>query len=407
MKLSNKLLILIFVLSLGPLIILGSINFNRMSELFSSNTYETLHIISESKEHHIFEYIKFLELRADILSTDVFIQESLRNFNSSNQTNTIELNKYLIHKKENDKLITHIGITDMNGKVIASDDLRDISVDHSAEEYIRNAKTIVWHFDAYFPTELKETVLQNISQMPVSKIIVDQKTGEKLGILFYHVRLADIEDILAGERMHASTSAHMEKIVVRQKIDVYLVNREGFLITKSKNSNKIFKEKVDIPPVKKCLENSKEYAGAYNSFNNKTVMGVSVCIPEHKWTLVVETPQEDVFAHLKIIKNDFLKVELIIIIISVILGMLFYYFFIHKNLKKLTNFVDEISAGNVDAKHNITSKDEFENLANHFDKLKETLSTHIKADISKIEIVKKEKKSNGDKTKKESGEKKK
>ncbi len=397
MKIFNKLLILVLILSIVPILVLSYINTGITEEHFLSSSYVTLNILADAKESHLLEYTNTLKARIDDFSTDNSIQQHVKLLieQPSNRTLAESLNGHLRYKISLDKQITHLGIAGMDGRVLADTDDDEVGLDFSNLEYVKNAKTYARYTPSYFPEELKNETVNSRLQITVYKIITDMNTEEQLGILFFSIDLQDISDVLSGERMEKSKNSAINgetnslEMAIRKEIDIYLVNGESLLITNSRHSSRILAEKINTLPVAKCVNEGKAYAGRYTSFANTTVLGASRCISPHSWTLIAETPEEKVIGLINRTNYTTIMLGLLAIIFSIVFGSLFYYFIVHINLQKLTEYIDDLTAGNIDAKHEIKSGDEFEDLANHFDNMSKVLSQHIKSEITEVKIQKK------------------
>ena len=86
----------------------------------------------------------------------------------------------------------------------------------------------------------------------------------------------------------------------RETWEVYLVNRDKIMLTKSRYIDGApFKQVVDTEPVRKIAEEGKEMAGMYRDYRGVSVVGASAYLPEYGWTLLAEMDEADAFARSK------------------------------------------------------------------------------------------------------------
>lgn len=88
----------------------------------------------------------------------------------------------------------------------------------------------------------------------------------------------------------------------RKTLDTYLVNREKLLITPSKYSNEVMKQRVETLPVVEAAA-GRETSGIYKNYLDVEVIGASMYFPSNGWTLCVERSTKEVFIPLAAMRN--------------------------------------------------------------------------------------------------------
>ncbi len=121
-----------------------------------------------------------------------------------------------------------------------------------------------------------------------------RETGAPLGIIANYYHLHELDKILSGE-FQIERGAVSGALGRRETLDIYLVNKEKLLITPSRFGGEVPKQRVETLPVLECAE-GREIASVYKNHLGSEVIGASMCIPVHGWTLIAEIGTAEAFA---------------------------------------------------------------------------------------------------------------
>ena len=155
------------------------------------------------------------------------------------------------------------------------------------------------------------------SSSPISSSVIKHDTDDFVGVLVVKISLEALGRITTDETGLGETG------------EVYLINRENYMITPSRFlKNTFLNQKIDSENAKNCFEHSDESTypiriGKYLDYRGVPVLGSNVYIPEKDWCLLVEINEEEA---LGMQRDRLMKNALIIIlalaIILVIIGFI-------------------------------------------------------------------------------------
>ena len=160
--------------------------------------------------------------------------------------------------------------------------------------------------------------------------------------------------------------------------DVYLINKDGYMITPSRFATDTFlKLKVDTIGSKDCLAHGatgfepghhKEIK-IYPDYRSVTVLGTHKYIPEMQWCLLAEKDKTEAIGGpvKKLIQTSVIAIMLIIIFV----GLAGYFISgrITKPIKKLQKATEEFEKGKFNRRVQIKTKDEMAQLGRAFNKM--------------------------------------
>ena len=383
------LFVIIFsIISFGVFyFLLGYSEINLKKQVF-----EDLTVLAEAEEGFIITFLEQIKGRAVDFSSDGLIRESVEKIITvKNQPQDIvnELNVHLRNNKQSiDPTILGILIIDTNGKVIASTDEREIGFDESVDEYFKNLSQTNLTYGSVYISDVFIASHFN-TRDPVLMVAAPLFTVDKsikLGYIMNEISLSEINKVLSGQKqieLGALTGTRGR----RTTLNIYLVNKDGLLITPSIYENEgLLKQQIDSPLVEACRR-KEETTSIYKNHLGIEVLGASMCLPTHGWTLVVGLSSEEAFSVISDLRKEVLISGSVLLVILIIIAVLFLYYFIIRNILNLKRGAKIIGAGNFDYEIKLESKDEFGDLANDFNimtrKLRE-LFGDIKASSLKI-----------------------
>ena len=377
MRIKTRLIILLLIFSILPAAFISFLLFENERAELQANALRNLKTIAEVKEAQILEFLNAKRGRTVDFSTDGFIRNSVRMINriGEKERKFIEggrLGEYLrTNKQVIDPDIIEIHILDLSGMVIASTDSSFIGFDESAEEYFKRG--------------LKGSYIQGVTEhvhsgkkhkfIPVAAPLV--LNGKTIGVIMngYSINLAN--DIISGQRSLALGALSTISVYELEAIDIYLVNRKGFLLTPSKKlpSAKVLEFMVDTFPAVSCLKNLREENGEWMDITGMRVWGASQCMKVSEgvvWTLVVEQDEYEALAPLRSARY---VVIFITLCVAAVAGFTSYAvaLSITRPIDALRKGARIIATGNLDHRIGWREQDELGELAKDFDRMAEDL----------------------------------
>lgn len=370
--LGSKLLVVFLLIGLLPLSIFGFLNIQSSKADLEKEITNKLLLLAEAKEGQVFTYLNSLELRTTDFSSDDFIRDGLKTIvNTGSKEAGAALSEYLIRNKQSlDPIIIGILVVDLNGKVVAATDEKEIGEDESDDSYFIEGKKGVFITELY---EMKHFGLDYI--FVVSTPLTDKVTKEPLGVLMNFFDPEKLRNILSGEFQIEKGAISGERGHTKT-LETYIVNREKKMLVYphrmgqgKKEHEAYYKEiVVDTPPVKKCLKDKQEISAVYFNYAQKEVIGASMCITQKGWTLVAEISIEEALVPIREMQ---LRLILIALLFAALVSGLALVFAeaIANPIKKLHRGAAIISGGDFGYRVNVKTGDELEQLAGEFNSM--------------------------------------
>lgn len=376
-KISTKLIILIIFLSVIPLLSVGYFTFNSYRNSLEKQILDDLILVAESQEGHLLTFIESIKGRAVDFASDGFIRDSVQEAidNPKNLTNIVNaLDRHLIVNKQSlDRDIYGINVINLNGEVIASTDNIEIGSNEKEDDYFINTLNLNYgnafvtdaHFSHHFASEERSIT----SSAPITNRI----TGEKIGIIVNYYRTSELDNLLTG-RQAIELGAISGLRGRRETLEIYLVNKDGLMISESRFLGKdvFLKQIVNTKPVGACITEEEEIAGVWPDYRGIRVFGASMCMPNFGWTLLVEIDEEEIFLPINKLRNTIRIIVFLIALIITILGIYFSRMLINP-LEEVIKVTEKISEGNLTVRVDVQSKDEIGILAHSFNRMTNNL----------------------------------
>lgn len=363
MKLANKIgLSILIVTSLCVFPAFTLLYFLARNNL-QNQIMEKLENMVESHADHIETYLDMLKSSIKQLSESVVLKDLLKSAASEDflQTGKLETVYRMQKIKELNSVIDEYLVLDKTGRVIASDNEKNIGVDKSMDAIFSGGQKGIYIKDAYYSKILKEPSLA------VSAPISDSQTKKFLGVLVAQIKLDDLNSFC------------FEKTGLGKTGELYIVNKDGFMITPSRFLKKNFlKQKVNT----ENMRQARLHTGRAHVLHPRTVispnyrgvlvLGTHAYIPEMRWYVLAEMDTKEAFAPLVALQRIFIILLLITFIIVWLAGFLIAKI-ITRALSRLHKGIEIIGSGNLDYKVGISTRDEIGQLSRAFDKMTENL----------------------------------
>ena len=371
MKIHRK--ILIVILSLVMFVGISSILISRniATNIIKQQTAYNLINITQSRAEHIKTFLNLERETVKQLSMSVVIEELL--LSEKEEENYFQkLDKVLTRLKYTAQIEEHtydIFVLDAKGTIIASSDEENIGKDKSDNSYFFKGKERVFIKDVYISSYKQRITIA------FSAPILTKEGSRFLGVVVLR---------LSPEELFRIT---IERTGLGQTGEVYLVNKDGYMITPSRFiDDVILKQTIDLKVVKALspAESSdilqKEEVGIIRDYRGIEVLTVHTEIPEMDWHLLAEIDIREAFAPVNQLTNALLLIFAIILLISILISSVTSST-ITRPLRRLHEGTEEITKGNLDYKVGTPSPDEVGQLSRAFDEM----TTNLKKSREELE----------------------
>jgi len=362
MKTANKIGLSFFAVTVFCAVTALSFLYFFASNNLRQSVEEKLESAAWSRAHHAETYLLMLKISVGQLSKSVVLENLLK---ASDRENLRESREFgpamtrLRRTKESNPSIYEFFLLDKAGKVVASSDEKSIGLDKSADAYFLGGHKEIFIKDAYYYEPL------GMPLMAVSAPFLDTQSGELLGVIVARVKLDDLWNITAEWTGLGKTG------------EIYLVNKEGFMITPSRFLKDTFlKQKVDTEGVRQAFLHRNmiphQEVSIYRDYRGEPVLGAHKYIPQMQWALLAEINVKEAFAPLAEL-NKILVVILLVVLLAAWLLSRRIARLIADPIRKLHEGIEIIGRGNFDYKVGTTTNDEVGQLSRAFDMMTENL----------------------------------
>jgi PAS domain S-box-containing protein len=332
----------------------------------------------QSRADHIETYLRMLTISVEQIAHRFSLENLLETAESENlnQNKTFEIVATRLKKtiEANSSLFEFV-LMDTTGRIIASSNEKNIGADKSTDVIFLGAQKKTYIKDAYDLGDKGRLIA-------VSTPIFDDATGSFLGVIAARVTLDELNSICA------------EKTGLGQTGEIYVVNKDGFMITPSRFLKDSFlKQKIDSVNLRLARlhtgrehvlqENGRIYI--YPDYRGEMVLGTHAYLPKMQWSILAKMDTQEAFAPLMTMLNFCILLLAVFLFFALLLGA-WLSRSMTKSLIKLHKGTEIIGSGNLDYKVGIDSKDEIGQLSRAFD----TMTGNLKATTTSIEKLNRE-----------------
>jgi PAS domain S-box-containing protein len=330
--------------------------------------YAHLETAAQSRVRHIEIYLKENKEKVEIIADSAVLANALQASKNkepySKEESIKEANLELQKVVGTEGDFYEIFVLNLDGKIVASTEERNIGLDRSSDAYFLGSREGVYIKDAYHSTTT------NTRTIAISAPILDDHTKECLGVLVALLDLTSLDQVACDRTGLGKTG------------EIFIVNKDGYMITPSRFKKDTFlKLKVDTENTRACLEDFKKFGSkphqyvpfTYTNYRGVKVLGIHGHIPQMTWGLLAEIDAKEAFAPLAKIKIVFVIVMILAPVGAWLIGI-FFSRIISKPLRKLQAGVKIIGRGNLDYKVGMDTKDEIGQLSQAFDQMSQDLA---------------------------------
>src|SRR3989338_8153324 len=347
LTLLQKTVFAVIVVAL-PLIITFLYNYKKNTEYIKGETLVDLANTELVYEGLIYQFFEKAENRVQDFSSDGYIRDGTQKILEGQKSSVETLSDYISRNKLIlDKTINAISIISLDGKVLTSTNISTIGNDFSSEEFFLRGKN---NISVAVSGNDTSGLIEIVASAPLKNI----STGMPIGVIVNSIHVLELSKVLEN---------------VMNTINVYLVDYNKKFITKPIfDRNILLNQKIDTLPINKCIKSNENFIGFYKDYRNVDVAGASVCLPEMKWVLLIETDANTILEHTKKIGRNILTTAFLV---AGIIGALFIAFYekVVKQIRKISVGAEKITGGNYNITIPIESGDEIGILSRSFNKM--------------------------------------
>lgn len=256
-------------------------------------------LVSGAIHTHLHTFTDSIKGRAIDFSSDGFIRDAageivsgpLRSRGSEarrgGSSAIRELNEHLTgNKMPLDPSIAGISIIDLKGKVIASTAAEEIGKNEFSDDYFIEALKLP-RKSAYISEVAKKDVHGETFVIAASAPLISRDGADLRGVIVLYYSNRKLNELLL---------ASVPTKIPYESFEIYLVNKDGFLIAASNPEfyGDFLKKKIETLPVKNCLE-SVETSGIYENYAGEKVVGSAFCFHHNNWIEITEVKEAEVF----------------------------------------------------------------------------------------------------------------
>jgi signal transduction histidine kinase len=278
-RLSRTLIVALSVFSLIPVAIAALFAITVLDHVVRRQTDTALTVAANLTQATILQLLDYLRGRTADVADDWYIKDTL----AAHRVGP-ELDRYLAvnrsHIPESDELF----VVDNGGRVVASSDAASLGRDDSRRQYFVAGRDGMY---VGHPARTEDGRVRWIVATP----ILDRHSGARLGVLANSVDKRVLSDVTTGRKLQSLGIADVSLRRGRTG-EVYLVDRDGFMLTESRFIDQaVLATRVDTPPVQLARRQGGHMLGNYTDYRGVPVTGASAVIPGLGWIVVAEVDQ--------------------------------------------------------------------------------------------------------------------
>jgi len=276
LSLSRTLVVGLALLVLVPVAIAALFATTLLDNVVRRQTESTLRVAANLTEATILEFLEYLKSRTLDVADDFYIQDALVAHRLGKELNR-DLSVSRSHIPESQELF----VLSNAGRVIASSEAASIGRDDSATDYFRDGRERVHVGDIVRDTAGRP-------QWIVAAPIVDRRSGARLAVLANRLDPHALSGFTTGRKLR-EFGVRDESLRRGRTGELYLVNRDGFMITESRFiDHTLLETRVATLPVRVATGDRSQVLGDYTDYRGVPVTGASAIIPPLGWVVVAE-----------------------------------------------------------------------------------------------------------------------
>jgi len=385
MTISKKLTFEFLAIAVISIFLVGLLIYTSTKDVLKTEILNKIHLIVEEKEEALttlletqLANLQYLAQEPEVVKLTIKMVNSTGNSSSQDQQKAFKQLKTLLTNFGDfyggpgiaGGTYADIMVADMNGYMWIGTYGPDEGGNEADTNWFRNGKKDIYLGDIEYNPTMRQ--ITQIAAMPIR-----DKQGKTVAVLQLETNIKAINIIMAHKSGLGNTG------------EIYIVNKDKFIITKSKFTTPDIKNRTDTFGINQAVETNEDVSlhSVYDNYRGISVIG-SVHIFAHSletknkkigdsfknlgWLLVGEIEKEEAFAPIAQLRNKIIFIGLIILLVVACISF-FISMSISKPLKKLSVATQYAGKGQWKKVEGITSKDELGELASSFNKMTEEL----------------------------------
>jgi len=368
LKLGQKLIVLLWIISVIPLLAVSIANYSYGKAQLEQKTIDALQAVTSSRASHINHSIQLRQEQAkefagaflprqlqETGSNDPqVIQEIQDDIMSTFQDLNLEPSTYYKNIDQRTD-IEIVSVWDVHGNIIASTDPtligRKMPID-----YIR----YVYERGTYF-VGFERNPLTNQNLIIILEEIRNAQSNEIVGAIALMIRAKVLDEITTSREGLGKSG------------ETYIIDKKLRMITQSRFiKDSILNIKVTTQGAQACFS-GKKAPKIYKNYMGVPVLGVQKYLPDEEWCLMSEIDATEALAPVRALRNRTLFIGGFLILIISVLA----YFASRKLIQpvlKLHEASQEVGKGNYQVEVQVDSKDEIGELSKAFNQMAKNLA---------------------------------
>ena len=305
-SLAYKIILFFSILILSVVSIIVAYTFIEAETIIETQITKDLTAIAEATEGQIFMFFEKTKTLSSSWSSDGIVRQTVEAIVKDGDRSAVgSLNDHLVKNKlPLDKSVVVADVLNKDMYVIASSDSKRIG---NLEEEHQEGKSLEDLISMQYGESMISSVRTEKEEdyhpdYPVFHALspIKSSAGDTLGFLLLHFASSELDKIVVGEWQVSQGALSGQEFIFNQKTsEMFLVNRDGFMITRSRfKEDSVLKQKVDNPATRACFDNNEEYEGSYVGYLGREVYVSTMCLVVYDTVLLTEIGTEEIFASL-------------------------------------------------------------------------------------------------------------
>lgn len=357
-------ILLAFIAVLLPIIIAFFLSLNSTRKHVETLIIDDLSSISEARAGELLLFFEIIRNRMIDFASDGVIRDEFERAVKKDLASDEVLSRYIIENKAPlAETFFRISVINTSGVTIASTKNAAIGTVQSDESFfVKGIEGVA--------ISMRERGLLGLPELAVATPVHSRSDGRLLGVIVGFVTIEKLEEVFMGAAPGLmEEEIEWKSLTSYKSLDIYLVNRDRLMLTKSPLALKPpLEQKVDTAPIESCFESGRDFSGFYSDYRGIEVAGSSICMLPYGWVFVTEVDSEEALHPVRDIQRyGFVTIIVTVVLISGLVA--FFYRVAVRQLKRLAVSSKEIAAGNYDIALPVESEDEIGVLTDSFNNM--------------------------------------
>lgn len=360
MDIRTKLVFALVAVSLGSMLVLGTITYMTVEDDLTERTLDQLDGLAEFKQETLVTILAGWHDRVSLVATRTQLRVELGTFNRTGSTEPADrIRRILADALGGSPTLEQLWVHDLDGALVASagpvGDVAEASLD------------LLSHGDAATGVVYAGVTFRDAASPTVSFRTALVQDGETIGFLHAVLGTLDLENLATNFRGLGETGETMI-VAEDERGTLRVLHRVRF---PSADGGGVTAGLPDDPegPARRALRGETEpYADGLTDYRGQTVWVATRPVPDTRWGLVVKIDDDEMDQTVAGFRDSLVNVAITLSAFAILLGT-FLGFRFAQPIHLLAEAADRIRAGEMDARSNIVREDEVGLLARTFDQM--------------------------------------